>query len=41
VTQRSGPDNFIHLLLGPYGDRAAAEAMRQKLATDGYVAYIK
>jgi cell division septation protein DedD len=41
VTQRSGPDNFIHLLLGPYADRAAAEAMRQKLATDGYVAYIK
>jgi cell division septation protein DedD len=41
VTQRSGPDTFIHLLLGPYSDRAAAEAMRQKLATDGYVAYIK
>jgi DedD protein len=41
VTQRPGPDSFIHLLLGPYADRAAAEAMRQKLATDGYVAYIK
>ncbi len=41
VSQHSGPDSFIHLLLGPYSDRAAADAMRQRLATDGYTAYIK
>lgn len=41
VSQHPGPDNFIHLLLGPFGDRASAEAMKQRLAGDGYTAYIK
>jgi DedD protein len=41
VSAHSGPDQFIHLLLGPFSDRSAAEAMRQKLLTDGYTAYIK
>jgi DedD protein len=41
VSAHPGPDQFIHLLLGPYSERSAAEAMRQKLLTDGYTAYIK
>ncbi len=41
VSQHPGPDNFIHLLLGPFNDRNSADAMRQRLATDGYTAYIK
>jgi DedD protein len=41
VSQHPGPDNFIHLLLGPFSDRSSADAMRQRLATDGYTAYIK
>ncbi|QMV17662.1 hypothetical protein GOB94_02295 [Granulicella sp. 5B5] len=41
VSQHPGPDNFIHLLLGPFNDRPSAEAMKQRLAGDGYTAYIK
>ena len=41
VNQHPGPDSFIHLLLGPFNDRASAEAMKQRLAGDGYTAYIK
>jgi cell division septation protein DedD len=41
VSQHPGPDNFIHLLLGPFNDRSSADTMRQRLATDGYTAYIK
>jgi DedD protein len=41
VSQHPGPDNFIHLVLGPFSDRSSADAMRQRLATDGYTAYIK
>lgn len=41
VSQHPGPDSYIHLLLGPFNDRASADAMRQRLATDGYTAYIK
>jgi DedD protein len=41
VTAHPEPDNFIHLLIGPFNNRPAAEAMRQHLLTDGYTAYIK
>ncbi|WP_263378327.1 SPOR domain-containing protein [Granulicella paludicola] len=41
VSVHPGPDQFIHLLLGPFNERSAAEAMRQRLLTDGYTAYIK
>jgi cell division septation protein DedD len=41
VSAHPGPDQFIHLLLGPFSERSAAEAMRQRLLTDGYTAYIK
>jgi DedD protein len=41
ISAHPGPDNFIHLLIGPFNNRAAAEAMRQRLLTDGYTAYIK
>ena len=41
VTAHPAPDNFIHLLLGPFATRPAAEAMRERLAADGYTAYIK
>jgi hypothetical protein len=41
ISAHPGPDNFIHLLIGPFNNRLAAEAMRQRLLTDGYTAYIK
>jgi DedD protein len=41
ISAHPGPDNFIHLLIGPFNNRAAAESMRQRLLTDGYTAYIK
>ncbi len=41
ISAHPGPDNFIHLLIGPFNTRPAAEAMRQRLLTDGYTAYIK
>ena len=41
VSAKPGSDNFIHLLLGPFPERSGAEAMRQRLLTDGYTAYIK
>jgi cell division septation protein DedD len=41
VSAHPGPDQFIHLLLGPFSERSAAEAMRQRLLADGYTAYIK
>jgi cell division septation protein DedD len=41
ISAHPGPDNFIHLLIGPFTNRAAAESTRQRLLTDGYTAYIK
>jgi DedD protein len=41
ISAHPGPDNFIHHLIGPFTNRAAAESMRQRLLTDGYTAYIK
>ena len=41
ISAHPGPDNFIHLLIGPFATHAAADAMRQRLLTDGYTAYIK
>ena len=34
-------DKLIHVQLGPFSSRKDAEAMRQKLAGDGYNAFIK
>ncbi len=34
-------DNFIHILIGPFANRPAAEAMLKRLSADGYTAYIK
>ena len=37
----SPADQLIHIQLGPFSNRPAAEAMRQRLQTDGYNAFIK
>jgi cell division septation protein DedD len=34
-------DNFIHILIGPFATRPAAEAVLKRLSADGYTAYIK
>jgi cell division septation protein DedD len=34
-------DNFIHILIGPFATRPAAEAILKRLSADGYTAYIK
>ena len=34
-------DNLIHVQIGPFPDRKAAEATRQKLLADGYNAFLK
>ncbi len=42
VQMRSEPaDKLIHVQVGPFNNRKEAEAMRQKLAGDGYNAFIK
>ena len=42
VTARSGSsDGFIHVQVGPFSDKKAAEAMRQRLLSDGYNAILK
>ena len=37
----AGADNFIHVQVGPFKDKKEAEAMRQRLLTDGYNAMLK
>ncbi len=37
----AGADNFIHVQVGPFRDKKEAEAMRQRLLTDGYNAMLK
>ena len=34
-------DNYLHVQLGPYGSRKEAEAMREKLSSDGFNAMVK
>lgn len=34
-------DNFIHVQVGPFHNKAEADAMRQRLLTDGYNAIVK
>lgn len=42
VLTRSDPaDKLIHVQVGPFGTRKEADAMRQRLAGDGYNAFIK
>jgi cell division septation protein DedD len=42
VGERSEPqDKLIHIQVGPFGTKADADAMRQRLAGDGYNAIVK
>ena len=42
VSARStGADSFIHVQVGPFHDKKDADAMRQRLLTDGYNAIVK
>jgi cell division septation protein DedD len=42
VSARSEPqDKLLHVQVGPFATRAEANAMRQKLLSDGYNAIIK
>jgi cell division septation protein DedD len=34
-------DSFLHVQLGPYGSRKEAEAMKEKLSSDGFNAMVK
>lgn len=37
----TGGDNFIHVQVGPFSNKKDAEAMRQRLLSDGYNALLK
>ena len=41
LTRSDAADKLIHVQVGPFGNRKEAETMRQKLAGDGYNAFIK
>lgn len=41
LTRSDATDKLIHVQVGPFSNRKDAEAMRQKLASDGYNAFIK
>jgi cell division septation protein DedD len=41
LTRNEATDKLIHVQIGPFADRKAAEAMRQKLLGDGYNAFLK
>ena len=42
VVSRTEPgDRFIHIQVGPFGNKKDAEAMRQRLIGDGYLAIVK
>lgn len=34
-------DGFIHVQIGPFSDKKTAEAMKQRLLSDGYNAILK
>jgi len=39
--RREPQDSYLHVQLGPYGSRKEAEAMREKLSSDGFNAMVK
>lgn len=39
--RNTGADSFIHVQVGPFHDKKEADAMRQRLLTDGYNAIVK
>lgn len=41
AARSSGADNFIHVQVGPFHDKKDADAMKQRLLTDGYNAIVK
>jgi cell division septation protein DedD len=41
VSAHSGPDNLVHIQVGPFNSRKEAESMRQQLLSDGYNAIVK
>jgi cytoskeletal protein RodZ len=41
VAARRGPDNLLHVQIGPFTRRADAEAMRQRVLADGFNAIVK
>ena len=41
VSRTSPADHFIHVQVGPFASKPAAEAMRQRLIADGYNAILK
>jgi DedD protein len=41
VVPAAGADKFFHVQVGPFGSQADAEAMKTKLAADGYNAIVK
>ena len=41
VSAHPGPDNLVHIQVGPFNNRKEAESMRQQLLSDGYNAIVK
>jgi DedD protein len=41
ATEHAQPDKLIHIQVGPFGTRKDADAMRQRLLSDGYNAIVK
>ena len=41
VSAHPGPDNLVHIQVGPFNSRKEAESMRQQLLSDGYNAIVK
>ena len=41
VSAHPGPDNLVHIQVGPFPNRKEAESMRQQLLSDGYNAIVK
>ncbi len=41
ATEHAQPDKLIHIQVGPFANRKDADAMRQRLLTDGYNAIVK
>ena len=39
--RREAGDSLLHVQLGPFATRADAQAMRQKLQSDGYAAIVR
>ncbi len=41
VSAHPGPDNLVHIQVGPFNTRKEADSMRQQLLSDGYNAIVK